>query len=463
MPNSWADLPGLSLTPLGPLRPRSAQDLAAGRFSIGVETLDRGMWQFDRALPQLGPLGVKWARVQTGWAKCETQPGQYDFAWLDAIVAPLLAAGIQPWFNVGYGNRLYLPDAPHATAVGWTPVREPAARTAWAAFGEALARHFDGRVTWFEVWNEPDIKAFWTPYEPSAEDYADLVVLTAAALRSGQPGAKVVGGATAMALSPAGLEFAERSLAAGMAEVIDAYSYHLYAATPEPRYARALPALRALVDRYRPGLPLWQGESGAPSKGVAGQALAQYEWNETRQAKWNARRTLLDLAAGSALIAFFHAADFEFYIVKDQLVPQQYYFGLLRGPDYTPKPAWFAAQSLCALLTDPLRPAPEVLLSVAAPAVAAAETCSHAFATATGTVVAWWQGHDTQQEFTPTGATLTAWTPSDLNFRDPVLVDPLSQQVYALPATPAAHGQTSWQVPLVDWPLLLVERAAALA
>ena len=74
------------------------------------------------------------------------------------------------------------------------------------------------------------------------------------------------------------------------------------------------------MHQYRPGLPVWQGESGAPSKAVAGQALADYEWDEDRQARWDTRRALLDLRYDTTLSAFFHAADFQFYIVKDQYV-----------------------------------------------------------------------------------------------------------------------------------------------
>ncbi|NUQ00445.1 MAG: FHA domain-containing protein [Armatimonadetes bacterium] len=98
------DLPRLG-QPLGKLATRPAAEIATSRFSVGCECLDRGMWQFQRTLPHLARLGAKWARVQTGWGRCERTPGQYDFTWLDEIVDALRAVGIQPWFNVGYGNN----------------------------------------------------------------------------------------------------------------------------------------------------------------------------------------------------------------------------------------------------------------------------------------------------------------------------------------------------------------------
>ncbi len=275
--------------------------------------------------------------------------GVYTLDWFDTIVDPLLAAGIQPWFNVGYGNRVYLPDAPHFTAVGWSPIFTAEARAGWAGFVTALAAHYAGRVDWFEVWNEPDITAFWAPHVSSATDYAALVKLTAEGLRRGSATAKVVGGAVAHSLSQRGLAYFEEAFEQGMGEQIDAISYHLYTGLPEPRYAVNLPALRDLVHRYRPGLPIWQGESGAPSVAVEGQALSNCDWTEARQAKWNTRRSILDLAAGADLVTFFHASDFDFYIVKDRRVEKTYHFGLIGGPDSTPKPAYYAAQSLCTL------------------------------------------------------------------------------------------------------------------
>lgn len=425
------------LAQLGQLATRRSLDIPASRFSIGCETLDRGMWDFDAALPHLAELGAKWARVQTGWAKCETVRGVYDFAWLDRIVDALLAVGIQPWFNVGYGNRLYTPGAPHPTAVGWTPVHEPAARAGWAAFVEALARHYHGRVGWYEVWNEPDIRPFWTPHEPSPANYADLVALTATALRRGDATAQVVGGAIAGALSEHGLKWVEGLFEHGLGEHLDAFSYHLYVPTPEWTYEPWQPRLRALVERYRPGLPLWQGESGAPSLAVEGQALAGSQFDEHRQAVWNTRRALLDLSHGAALSAFFHAADFQFYIVKDQLVRRQYYFGLLGGVECRRKPAFLAAQTLCTLLAGEVRcsRATGVLDDPEGRALRC-ETDDY------GPLLAYWRAQDVMAP-QPVGTTALRH-----EFAEPVVIDPLTQTVSLLPEA----------APLADWPLLVGER-----
>ncbi|MBO4341101.1 MAG: beta-galactosidase, partial [Bacteroidales bacterium] len=53
-------------------------------WSVGCETLDRDFAQFDSFIEYMGETGVGYARLQSGWAKCEPKKkGKYDFAWLD--------------------------------------------------------------------------------------------------------------------------------------------------------------------------------------------------------------------------------------------------------------------------------------------------------------------------------------------------------------------------------------------
>ena len=128
-------------------------------------------------------LVTKWARLQTGWSRCEFSKGKYDFAWLDAIVDRLRAIGIQPWFNPGYGNRLYTPEATNQFAVGWVPLRDDEARQAWLRFVRALAEDFRDRVKHWEIRNEPNHRNFWKPHKADPAEYVEFVRLTAPANR----------------------------------------------------------------------------------------------------------------------------------------------------------------------------------------------------------------------------------------------------------------------------------------
>ena len=67
-------------------RAKPARDIASSRWSVGGETLDRGFGVHADYKAYLGPLGAKSIRLQAGWARCEPQPGVYEWGWLDAIV-----------------------------------------------------------------------------------------------------------------------------------------------------------------------------------------------------------------------------------------------------------------------------------------------------------------------------------------------------------------------------------------
>ncbi|MBQ3590517.1 MAG: beta-galactosidase, partial [Clostridia bacterium] len=82
-------------------------DIAAERLGIGFEKLDRAVFEPERAYEKLGEIGIKWVRLQSGWARTEKEPGVYDFTWLDDIVDNLIRRGMQPWICLCYGNALY--------------------------------------------------------------------------------------------------------------------------------------------------------------------------------------------------------------------------------------------------------------------------------------------------------------------------------------------------------------------
>jgi hypothetical protein len=62
-----------NLSYLGKLKNRKSKDISSSRLGVGFECLDRNMWDTNQAWPVLDELGIKWARVQTGWAKTEKQ------------------------------------------------------------------------------------------------------------------------------------------------------------------------------------------------------------------------------------------------------------------------------------------------------------------------------------------------------------------------------------------------------
>lgn len=331
---------------VGQLAVKKSRDIQSSPFSVGLETLDRSMYDPTRVYGHLGNLGVKWARLQTGWARTEQTAGIYDFRWLDDVVDAVIAEGVTPWFNLGYGNKLYTPEAPDVSAVGWIPIYNPDAQKAWLRFVRALAIHFRNRVTHWEIWNEPNIKNFWKPGDPSPELYAEFVAQTVKIIREEIPNVTIIGGA----LAGMPTDYLQKLLAAGIAKHVDKISFHPYRPVPEDRYRDTLETWRQLIlkaggDR----LQLWQGENGCPSQPGSAGALGQINWNEIAQSKWLLRRVLYDRILELELTSYFHMVDLVGYNWGQGPTDKTNFKGLLRGTDYSPKPSYFAYQRVCSL------------------------------------------------------------------------------------------------------------------
>ena len=126
----------------GAVAPKQAAQVEMSRLGVGFEKLDRGAFDPEKAYDKIAALGVKWARIQSGWAKTERQKGVYDFQWLDTIVDNLLRRGMIPWICLCYGNGLYDDTAAKMFgAVGCPPIHSDEAKAAWAAYVSALTAH----------------------------------------------------------------------------------------------------------------------------------------------------------------------------------------------------------------------------------------------------------------------------------------------------------------------------------
>lgn len=442
-------LESLGLKIMGKVAARSSLSIKASPLSVGFEVLDRKRFDPARAYPHLAQLGVKWARCQTGWCRCEPEKGKYDFGWLDEVVDNLLKIGIQPWFNLGYGNRLYTPDAPDEAAVGWVPVFDESVMQAWLRFTRAIAEHFSGRVRHWEIWNEPNAKSFWQPRAANPADYVKLVAQTAPVIREAVPDAVIIG----LALAGTKLDFMEGALEAGLAEHVDVISYHPYQAVPEEGYEATVARIREMIAARRAGVEIWQGENGCPSRGGEGSvgALSRLDWSEVAQAKWLLRRILTDLRLDVALTSYYHSVDLVNYRGGTN------FKGLLRGTDYTPKPAYYAYQCLCALFdaeTKRVVLSPE-LLSGKKSHLQEAEFVRNGHA-----LYAFWFPAELLKPWAPREIAVRLSFPDNVTINEPVLIDPLSGQAYAHNGFAIEKkGLLAERLPLLDYPLVIADRS----
>lgn len=441
---------------IGTLKVKSSQEIAHSRVGVGFECLDRDLFTPEKCYDLAAKSGAKYVRVQTGWARCETVKGKYDFAWLDDIVDNLLKRNMIPWFNVGYGNPIYMPDAPNSTAVGCVPLLYGEAVTdAWLAYTEALAQHFEGRITHFEIWNEPDISHFWYPGKPNALQLAQLIKLTGNVIRQKIPTAKI-----GTCTSNSSLDYLHLLFAGLNKEEIDFYCLHNYDRFPEhsPRMAR-LEIIKELLKAHDlQHVELWMGEGGHASWHPVGHGQCKEGGgSERRQAVWHLRRFFLDLEADLKLTSLFMIVDLweKPYEKAKEVLSKPAAHGILNGITYTPKKSYETLGYASAVLSGNCKVVPRFADVLPKNDTPIRCIC---FSVNGKNVLAYWQETPIEEErVEPEQCTRVVFSPLK-RFTDPVLVDMFTGEVFEIREGEELGEDPYKDLVIGEYPRLLCER-----
>ena len=464
-------------------------DIPSSPLGIGFETLDRDTFDPETMFPYLKYSGVKHARCQTGWIKCEPAVGRYDFRWLDKIVDGLLAIGIRPWLSLSFGHPAYTPCEAYDKAWrdnGGKPPKWGFARgyvaqvplyygekgvRGWGNYVTALVKHFRDRVFEYEVWNEPE--GFWQKNgrhvkeegkgtREIAHDYAELVRLTAAAVRAVQPEAKIIADFSHTATGYIAEIGREK-----LGEVIDVAAYHFYGFAPEFMLRERVEHLRSNLAVPGRKLEIWQGESGC-------WITRPCPATEYTQAKYLSRRYLADLKEGAALSSFFTVTDFLNYYADgaDQ------HYGVINAREQRPKLAFLTMQTM-AYLCDGFALAPDLAV-VFTPrnrynncSLLPYRVASAAFRRKGVPVYAVWMPENVDINAPVVDGVIQAVSAEDEFLRNPVVIDPVRSQVAVLPKGLIAdldfrsmtdvglseylNAQRFLKLPVMDYPLFITD------
>lgn len=361
------------LIKVGKVIPKNASEIKHSRIGVGFEKLDRYAFDPEKAYDKMAAIGVKWARIQSGWQRTEQEKGVYDFAWLDSIVDNLNSRGVNPWVDVCYGNKLYNKAAEIAYgAVGCPPINSEEEKEAWRNYVKALVAHFMGRVVRYEIWNEPDNPYSWKhadhyekgePDTCSGTELGCFTVDTAKAIREVDKDCEIVGAA----FYKRSLSFLTDAFEAGMGDWIDTVSFHEYT-HDESDVPERVRSIRGVINRYNPKIQILQGESGSQSRNDGKGALRRFEWTPRKQVKQLLRHTMMDLTTESTLTSYFSCLDMKEALHGTASDTSSYkdfgYFGVLGASfdadgnatgEYTPKESYYALQNLCAMFSDNLQ------------------------------------------------------------------------------------------------------------
>ena len=411
--------------------------LRTQRWSIGCECLDRDMADFSQYCNYVGQLGVGNARIQSGWAKTEKVKGEYDFAWLDAIVDGLLAQNVRPWMCLCYGNPLYGSGVTLGNAIP----SDAATLKAWEKYVRATVEHFKGRIQCYEVWNEPNISV----NKGHPERYVKLLKATCPVIRKADPEARIA----AFALASLDYSFLDSVLKSIPKGCFDIVTLHKYFENPdEGDYDFRL--LTERIHAFDPAVKVIMGESGCPSELGWDHALKYNEWTEYSQAKVVLRRMACDFALGQ------HSSIFT---MVDLVYPDfRQSFGLLctslKGRVIYKKPSFYAVRNMAGILRDSVSPC------LVEAADSTGRTIKYTGLERGGKCIGVMMYFS---DFAPTSDlewTKVKVTVKGIQIQDPVIVEPVTGRIFALDRYHYApnNPDRSYAVYLWDSPVFLMER-----
>jgi hypothetical protein len=329
---------------------------------IGMSQAD-----IDRTLDEMQAMGVQNVRILIPWSGVELQN---DFFYWDKVDALVNSAYER---NMGILGVLTATPA-WATEPGQpAPASPPASTAEYAEFVGAVAERYAGKVSAYEIWNEPNAATFWYP-SPDPAAYTELLQAAYPAIKQADPTATVIGGVVGwvtdypnLAISPA--EYVQGMYDAGAQGYFDALSYHPYQyqvpfGQGRP-YGPAAPINQLdlmhqeMVANGDGAKLIWATEYGEPTSQV----------NEATQASFISNFL-------NTWSSFDYTGPSFIYTTRDRntgSTSDEDTFGVLRT-DWTPKPAANVIQQWTA--THPQSPPSSVTLAASTDTAATTSTAS---------------------------------------------------------------------------------------
>lgn len=251
---------------LAAVRPWSASDSAFGMNHA---------FPMDFLLELSRQAGLVWWRDWScQWRLVQSEPNSpFDFRIPDTQIRRVLERGGQvlvllpfpatPWSAIVDRDRME--KEAHGNAYlqqRWVVAQKPRDVKLFAAYVRETVRHYRGRVTCYEILNEPLYTSYALPHSAgwTLEDYLELLRTAYQVAKEVDPGCTVVGGIAAPPDSRWVREFIEK----GGLTWCDVMNLHLYPHRGDPTsYEEAFRGCREFMNRAgHPQKPIWVTEIG---------------------------------------------------------------------------------------------------------------------------------------------------------------------------------------------------------
>ncbi|MBF6613665.1 MAG: cellulase family glycosylhydrolase [Chloroflexi bacterium] len=382
-------------------------------------------WKIEQTLRMTAEANIPWIKQEFPWQEIEFKKNYFtDDKWKKSA-----------WEK--YDNIVELADKYHLTIIAridrppeWAKAPAGSATPLnsnkdLADFINAFLDHYNGRIKYVQVWNEPNLNAEWVPGKPADPNgYAAMLKEIYPLVKAAHPDAIIL--SAPMAMTTEGvqsrgnmdeIDYWKGLYAAGIKGNFDIASANGYGldqppdAPPDPKVLnfRRVELLRqVMVDNSDSGRPIWLDEYGW---NASPNTLSEAEKNFWRhvtpeqQAAWTTQgveyaRQNWPWAGVISIWYLRQVGD----IPPDKA---EYYFGML-NPDFSPQPVYNAVKADAAQFPGPAsQPVGTPINPPPSPTAAEAVPSATVVADNTATVA---PPTPTAVQLTPTSATSTPTT-----------------------------------------------------
>lgn len=201
-------------------------NVPANFFGIHVNNASpNGLWKQNQTpLPHIGAKAIRLWDTGTNWRNVNPSPGVFDFSRLDYRLDMAKAMGCEVMLTLGQAPD-WAASSQGASRLG-NP-NPPYRIEDWNAYVQTVASRYRDRIDYFEIWNEPDLKAGYTG---SLQSLLQMAESAHGIIKATAPSAKVMTPAFSM---PFFRKFAPSCglkdwVEAGGLRFCDAISVHAY-------------------------------------------------------------------------------------------------------------------------------------------------------------------------------------------------------------------------------------------
>lgn len=265
-----------------------------------------------------------WDAVVT-WADIEPIKGQWRFEKLDGYVSQAQQHGTGVLLTLGGSPRWASaqPNVPSPYYPGFTA--EPTDIDDWRTYVKTLATRYKGRIQAYEIWNEPNLKDFWSG---TSDQMLTLTKEASLIIRSVDPKAIIV---SPSPTGDFGVPWLAEFLKKGGGQYVDVIGFHFYVnphtLPPEDMLPIIQHVHQLLVDNGLSNKPVWNTETGwlPPAK---------FDSNELA-AGFLARALILSWAAGIQRV-YWYAWDNQYTAIitynesTRSVTPAGYAYGVMQ-------------------------------------------------------------------------------------------------------------------------------------